>query len=169
MKSRFRYDLCFMAFAFALVAATLALFFLTGCFRVPVTVHAEADDAGKPIPLAVTPVGTTVPTEGGGSQQVPVYETSEQAPKPPPPPTDWLGLALQIGGAAFGVGGVGLAMRGAAIAGRARTAVRLVSALVDQVAPMADPTEVAKAKANAAQAQEAAGVRELIQRERGKA
>lgn len=151
----------------ALVAFATVAILLGGCIRIPVTVHAEADDAGMPIPLAVTPVGTTVPAEGGGSEQVPVYPTSSQPPKPPPPATDWLGLILQIGGAAVGVGGLGWAARAVTVAGKARKALRLVAGLADQLADAPDEAAVARAKAQAAAEQEAAGVRDLIQRERG--
>lgn len=64
-----------------------------------------------------------------------------------------------------GLGGAGVAMR---LAGRAKTALSLVCSLADAQEATSDPEALSRNKQMAAQMQEAAGVRNLIKKVRGK-
>ena len=142
-----------------ILAAIVFVLLLTGCFRIPVTVHPEHDDKGLPIALPVTPTGRVTPD----GQLVPVYPVSSQAPKPP---SDWgpmleQGLTLALG---LLVGG------GAALPliRKAKTALSLACNLADAQEATTDPAVLAQNKVLSAQLQDAAGVRSLIKKARGK-
>jgi hypothetical protein len=64
-----------------------------------------------------------------------------------------------------GLGGAGVAMR---TVGKAKTALSLVCSLADAQEATSDPEVLQRNKRVAAQMQEAAGVRNLIKRVRGK-
>lgn len=140
-----------------ITGAIVVAMMLSSC--IPVTIHPERDAQGKPIAIPVTPVGTVTPD----GVMVPIYDVSEQAPAPP---TNWWpmveqGLTLLLGIVAGG--GVAVPM-----ITRARKALSLVCNLADAQAQSFTPEEVEKNKILAAQMQEAAGVRGLIQKVRGK-
>jgi hypothetical protein len=135
----------------------VAVMMLSSC--IPVTIHPERDAQGKPIALPVTPVGHVTP-EGA---MVPIYDVSDQAPAPP---KDWWPLVEQGLTLALGLlAGGGVAVP---IITRTRKALSLVANLADAQAQAFTPEDVEKNKKLAAQMQEAAGVRTLIQKVRGK-
>lgn len=132
---------------------------LVGC--IPVTIRPEFDDSGLPKAIPVTPIGAQDLATGAF---IPAYPVSSQAPKPP---KDWwpmieMGLSILLG---LAVGG------GAAVPviRKARTAIGLVANLADANASADTDADVERNKALAAQMQEAAGVRSLIQSVRNKA
>jgi hypothetical protein len=135
-----------------------------GC--IPVTVRPERDDAGKPIAIPVTAAGSVQQADGTRADLVPLYDVSDQEPSPPPS-FDWQSL-LAIAIAAL-TGGAGVAVPLLRGKGQAMTALKLVTGLVDRVAAAPDDVAVADEKLRAMQEQEEAGVRNLIQRVRGKA
>lgn len=139
------------------LVAIMLLMAFTSC--IPVTVRPQFDDKGLPIALPVTPVGSVSP-EG---RLVPVYPTSDD---PPTPPSDWWPMAQQVLLTLLGVfvGG------GAAVpvVRRLKTALSITAQLADANASAETDEEVAKNKQMAAQLQMAAGVRDLIQKVRGK-
>lgn len=147
------------------IAALLFLWaacLLWGC--IPVTIRPEFDDAGKPKAVPVTVAGSQDLATG---EFHPLYPVSDQAPTPPAP-FPWetiLQVALGVLGVG-GLGGAGVAMRAV---GKARTAISLVANLADAQAAAETDDEVAANKRLAAQMQQAAGVRSLIQAARGKA
>jgi len=141
-----------------LLVALLLLMAFTSC--IPVTMHNERDAQGKPIPLAFTPAGGQDLKTG---EFKPTYPVSDQ---PPAPPTDWWPMAQQVLLTLLGVAAGG----GAAVPmiRRARTAISLVANLADAQEQAFTPEAVEANKKLAAQMQEAAGVRGLIQKVRGK-
>jgi len=141
-----------------ILVAAIFVMALTSC--IPVTIRPQFDDQGLPKATPVTLVGSQNLETG---QFLPVYPVSDQAPTPP---KDWWplleqGLTLALG---LLVGG------GAAVPliRRARTAIGLVANLADANASAETDEDVQRNKALNAQMQEAAGVRSLIQKVRGK-
>ena len=144
------------------MAATIFILLLTGCFRIPVTVYPPHDGKGLPKALPVTPVGSMA----ADGTLVPVYPVSSDAPTPPKP-IPW-GDLLNVGLGILGVAGGGYGLVLSRVLTKAKTGIALVADLADANADAVTDDDVAKNKALAAQVQEAAGVRSLIQKARGK-
>lgn len=123
---------------------------------VPVTVRPQQSADGKPMPV---PVALTAP--------VPAEPVAAFAPvdAQPAPSADWLGILT--GGIGL-LGGTGAAAWAARAIGRYRSALRLTAGLADRLADAPDDAAVSAAKRDAAAAQQAAGVRGLVQGVRGK-
>lgn len=138
---------------------------LVGC--IPVTVRPERDAENRPIALPVTPTGTVQHADGSADLLVPAYPVSDQPPSPPPE-FPWSDL-LQVALIALGVGGPAAAVLKARQAGRAITALKMATGLVDQVAAAETDADVASILKAAGAEQDKAGVRQIIQRARGKA
>jgi len=141
----------------AILFSALVAVAASGC--IPVTVRPQFDDKGLPVALPVTPVGSISP-EGVFA---PVYPVSSE---PPTPPKDWgplleQGLTLALG---LLVGG-GAAMP---VIRKLRLAVGQVANLADAQASAETDEDVARNKLLAKQMQEAAGIRNIIQKARGK-
>lgn len=140
--------------------AVILIILMNGC--IPVTVRPQFDAEGLPVALPVTPVGS-VNADGA---MVPVYPVSNDAPTPVPsvPWGDLLNVALGVLGVAGG--GYGLVL--SRVLTKAKTALSITAQLADANAAAETDAEVDKNKQLAAQLQMAAGVRDLIQRVRGK-
>jgi uncharacterized membrane protein (DUF441 family) len=143
-----------------LIGALVAVIFvlaLTSC--IPVTIRPQFDDQNKPIAIPVTPVGSISPD---GTLN-PIYPVSDKSPQP----TNWGSIGAVAGAvlSAF-LAAYGINLRGAV--SKLTTGLRLTSELADAQAQAFTPEEVAANKKLAAQTQEAAGVRTLIQKVRGK-
>lgn len=129
---------------------------------IPVTIRPEFDDAGLPKAIPVAPVGA----QDAAGVFHPPFPVSEKAPSPPSG-FPWETI-LQIGMCVMGVGGLGGAGVAMRLAGRAKTALSLVCSLADAQEATSDPEALSRNKQMAAQMQEAAGVRNLIKKVRGK-
>jgi hypothetical protein len=144
-----------------------SVFFFYGCLFlaacIPVTIRPEFDDKGLPKAIPVTNVGSQ-DLETGIFH--PAFPVSSEPPAPPAkvPWEAFLQIALTIAGVG-GLGGAGVAMR---VASKAKTAIKLVAELADAQEATSDPETLVKNKRLSAQMQEAAGVKALIKKVRGK-
>jgi hypothetical protein len=143
-------------------AILLSIILILSVSCIPVTIRPEFDDAGLPKAIPVAPVGS----QDSAGMFHPPFPVSEKSPTPPPS-FPWETI-LQVGLGVLGVGGLsgaGVAMR---TVGRAKTALSLVCSLADAQEATSDPEALKRNKMLAAQAQEAAGVRSLINHVRKK-
>ena len=139
------------------LVAIMLLMAFTSC--IPVTVRPQFDDKGLPIALPVTPTGS-ISADG---TLTPIYDVSSEAPKE----TNWGAIGTVLGAIMTALlATYGINLRGAVA--KAKTAIGLVANLADSQAKAETDEDVARNKALAAQMQEAAGVRDLIQKARGK-
>jgi hypothetical protein len=139
----------------------LTVLFLTAC--IPVTIRPQFDEEGLPKATPVTVVGTQDLDTGVFH---PAFPVSAEAPTPPAkvPWETIIQIALGVLGVG-GLGGAGVAMR---TISRCKTALSLACNLADAQETTSDPETLAKNKQLSAQMQEAAGVRTLIKKVRGK-
>jgi hypothetical protein len=139
----------------------IAVLFLSAC--IPVTIRPQFDDQGLPQAIPTTIIGSQ-DLETGVFH--PAFPVSNKAPTPPAkvPWDSILQIALALAGIG-GLGGAGVAMR---VASKAKTAIKLVAELADAQEATSDPEALEKNKRLSAQMQEAAGVKTLIKKARGK-
>jgi hypothetical protein len=135
----------------------IAVLFLSAC--IPVTIRPQFDDQGLPQAIPTTIIGSQ-DLETGVFH--PAFPVSNKAPTPPAK-VPWDSI-LQIALALAGIGGLG----GAGVASKAKTAIKLVAELADAQEATSDPEALEKNKRLSAQMQEAAGVKTLIKKARGK-
>lgn len=147
----------------ALVGVLVAVMFImamTSCIRIPVTIHPDFDDSGKPKAVPVAPVGAIDPQSG---KFIPPFAVSDEGPTPPTDWWPWIEKALFAAlGLLTGTGG------GMVLVRRAKTALRIACDLADQNAIAETDQDVERNKMIAAQQQAAAGVFNLTQAVRGK-
>lgn len=143
-----------------LLVAVMVLMAFASC--IPVTVRPQFDAEGLPVALPVTPVGS-VSADGA---LVPIYPVSNDAPTPVPS-IQW-GDLLNVALGVLGVAGGGYGLVISRVLSKAKTALSITAQLADANAVAETDDEVAKNKQLAAQLQMAAGVRDLIQKVRGK-
>ena len=142
------------------VLLSIILILLVSC--IPVTIRPEFDDAGLPKAIPVAPVGS----QDAAGVFHPPFPVSEKAPSPPSG-FPWETI-LQVGLGVLGVGGLGGAGVAMRAVGRAKTALSLVCSLADAQEATSDPEALKRNKEIAAQMQDAAGVRKLVQQVRKK-
>lgn len=139
---------------------------LSGCMRIPVTVHPPHNEAGEAKALPVAPVGTVEPTADGGAVMNPSLPQPKAGDHPAPPGVPWDLIAMIAG--TLGLGGCGWAVKAIRTVGQYRTALKNTSELVEEVAQAETDDDVKWAKEKAAAVQKAAGVHTLVQQTRGK-
>lgn len=145
-----------------MLAILLSAILILSVSCIPVTIRPEFDDAGLPKAIPVAPVGS----QDAAGVFHPPFPVSEKAPSPPSG-FPWE-TVLQIGLGVLGVGGLGGAGVAMRAVGRAKTALSLVCSLADAQEATSDPEALKRNKMLAARAQEAAGVRALVQQVRKK-
>lgn len=140
-----------------IVAAWILSVALMGC--IPVTVRPQFDDQGKPIALPVTPTGSVSPD----GTITPIYEISNQAPKPFNTAAVVAGISgfLNLLLAVYGIN-----LRG--VVSQAKTALGIACNLADGNAQAETDEEVERNKRAAFAAQVKANVHTLTQSVRGK-
>ncbi len=138
--------------------ATMFLMALSPC--IPVTIRPQFDDAGKPIAIPVTPIGSISPD---GTLN-PIYPVSDKSPRP----TNWSGIVAGITGVLSVVfAAYGINLRGAL--GKMMTVARISSELADANAVAETDEQVERNKSIAFQKQLQANVHKQTQTVRGKA
>ena len=139
------------------VVILILVVFIAGC--IPVTVRPQFDDAGLPIALPVTPVGSISPT----GDFTPIYPVSDKAPSA----FNWAAIGTVVGAITTALAAAyGLNIRG--FASKAQSALKIACELADKQADTTDPEAIRMNKLIAQEQQRAAGVAELTQRVRGK-
>ena len=143
-----------LSLAVLVIAIGMAIGAMWGC-AIPVTVRPSETADGQKIPLATRDVAGD-----------PAWADPAAAPAPG---FDWSGLLLAGASLVGGTGAAAWALRAVGIARKAKVALGLTAQLADRLADAPDADAVAAAKRDAATAQQAAGVRQMIQEARGKA
>lgn len=140
-----------------LLVAAMFIMALYGC--IPVTVRPQFDSNGKPIALPVTPTGSVSPD----GTIVPIYEVSDQAPKPFNTAAVVAGISgfLNLLLAVYGIN-----LRG--VVSRTSTALGIACNLADGNAQAETDEEVERNKRAAFAAQIKANVHQITQAARGK-
>ncbi|MBA3622952.1 MAG: hypothetical protein H0W48_00480 [Methylibium sp.] len=140
-------------------AIMLAIVWLCGCIPVRVVPSDQ--------PILVAPVGVSIPQEDGTTALNPKLPQPRAGLYPPPQGVPW-GSILAVGLALCGGGGTAVAFA-APVIRRIRVAAQIACQLADDCAKADTDAEVDAAKKRAGAAQDAAGVRTVTNRIRGKA
>ena len=114
MKRKLLLILDWLALFGALLAACALICLLSGCFRIPVTVHPPHSESGQPLALPTAPTGRIENADGTVDRINPAFPEPRPGDHPVPPgmSIDW---NLLIGGLLTLVTGGGLAYGRAAV------------------------------------------------------
>lgn len=119
-------------------------------------------------PVLVAPVGIEQPQADGSVALNPsLPQPKAEDFKPPMGGMQWADMLLNL--ACLVLGGTGVGAAALPVIGKLKTGLRITAALADANAAANTDVEVRLAKQAAQQAQDAAGVRKIVQRARGKA
>lgn len=166
---------------FAYLSLVLALVLGSGCrLAIPVTLEPGEDAAGKPVPvlMAIEPrkdaSGKPIPVPVAQTEPPPVLPlpefapvTATPAPIPRPVGVDWVAILATLGGI-VGAAGAGWGGLASLAARKLHTALEVTAAHADRMEEAETDEDVARAKVTAQVEQEVKGVRQVIQRARGK-